>query len=107
MIELSFRKDYLKDLYEGKKVTDKRFKSNPQLVRQYVKTVGKLKSIEKIEQLYQIASLNYEALSGDRAGHSSVKINDQFRLIFEEIRSEEEPFEVVLLELEEISNHYA
>lgn len=48
MIEVSFRREYLKDLYEGKKVTDKRFKSNPQLVRQYVKTVGRLMALERI-----------------------------------------------------------
>ncbi len=30
----------------------------------------------------------------------------QFRIIFEEIASEEEPFEIILLSIEELSKHY-
>jgi proteic killer suppression protein len=106
-MEILFQTQLLADLYEGKKVNDKRFKSNPILVKQYVKTVNKLLALSRIEEMYVLTSLNYEKLSGDREGQSSVRINDQFRLIFIEILSETEPIHVEMLSLEEISNHYA
>lgn len=63
MMTVSFQEEYLEDLYEGKTKKHKAFKSNPQLVKQYVKTVSILKSLTRIEQLYQIKSLNYEKKS--------------------------------------------
>jgi toxin HigB-1 len=106
-MEITFQNQILADLYEGKKVTDRRFKSNPALVKQYVKTVNKLSAISRIEDMFVFASLNYEKLTGDREGYSSVRINEQFRLIFQEILSETEPFQVIMFALEEISNHYS
>jgi toxin HigB-1 len=106
-MEILFQNQILADLFEGKKVNDKRFKSNPTLVKQYVKTVNKLSAVSRIEDLYVLTSLNYEKLSGDREGQSSVRINDQFRLIFEEFLSDNEPFQVIMFALEEISNHYS
>lgn len=105
-MEIEFREDYLKELYIEKKTKDKRFKSNPQLIAQYIKTVNKLKSISKIEQLYQISSLHYEKKIGDLIGKSAVYINKQYRLIFEEIIEDKPPNEVKILALEEISKHY-
>ena len=94
------------DLYEGNKIKDKQFRSNPSLVKQDIKTVNRLASVEKVEQLFQYAGLNYEKLKGNLKGYSSVIINNQYRLIFEEIAAKEEPFQIVLFKLEEISNHY-
>ncbi|MBF8964057.1 type II toxin-antitoxin system RelE/ParE family toxin [Pontibacter sp. FD36] len=105
-MEIKFRQQYLEDLYEGKKSKEKRFKSNQSLVNQYVKTVKKLEGITVFEQIYQLKSLNFEALSGNLQGLFSVRINDQYRLIFDIVRNTEPPFEVQLLELEEISKHY-
>lgn len=105
-MEISFNDQLLIDLYEGNKITDKRFRSNPALIKQYIKAVKKLQSVEKVEQLFQYAGLNYEKLKGKLAGYSSVRINDQYRLIFEEIADTKEPFEIVLFRLEEISKHY-
>jgi proteic killer suppression protein len=106
-MEISFKDSKLSDLYEGKKVKDKHYRYSSELINQYIKTIRKLDSITKIEQLYQYTSLNYEKLKGNLKGYSSVRINKQYRLIFEEILSEEEPFEVKLLAIEEISNHYS
>jgi plasmid maintenance system killer protein len=57
--------------------------------------------------MFVFASLNYEKLACDREGYSSVRINDQFRLIFQENLSETEPIQVIMFSLEEISNHYS
>lgn len=105
-MEISFNHQILADLYEGKKVVDKQFRSNPTLVKQYIKTVNKLRSVKKVEQLFQFAGLNYEKLRGNMKGYSSVRINQQYRLIIEEVANDKEPFEIVLFKLEEISKHY-
>lgn len=105
-METSFNHQILADLYEGKKVVDKEFRSNPTLVKQYIKTINKLKAVQKVEQLFQFAGLNYEKLKGNMKGYSSVRINQQYRLIFEEVANDKERFEIVLFKLEEISKHY-
>lgn len=105
-MEIVFNNQLLIDLYVGNKVTDKQFRSNSALIKQYIKTVKKLESVQKPEQLFQYHGLNYEKLKGKRAGQSSVRINQQYRLIFEEIVSEKEPFEIIIFKLEEISKHY-
>ena len=106
-MDIKFKNQLLIDLYEGNKIKNKQFQSNPTLVKQYIKTVNKLKSVEKVEQLFQFAGLNYEKLKGNLKGYSSVRINNQYRLIFEELAAKKEPFQIVLFNLEEISNHYS
>ncbi len=105
-MDISFNNQLLADLYEGKKVNDKHLRSNPALVKQYIKTVDKLKSVQKVQQLFQYSGLNYEKLKGNLKGYSSVRVNSQYRLIFEEVAEDKEPFEIVLFKLEEISKHY-
>jgi len=105
-MEISFKNKLLRDLYEGRKVNNREFRSNPSLVKKYIKTVERLKAIYRIEQLHQYHGIGYEKLKRDRKGYSAVKINDQYRLIFLEIKQDHKPFEVVLLELQEISKHY-
>ncbi len=105
-MEIAFTKDYLSDLYEGKVSKHKAYKSNPQLVKQYVKTINKLKGVTKIEQLYQISSLNYEKKIGDLDGVSAVWINKQYRILFREIATDNETQVIDLLEIEELSKHY-
>lgn len=106
LMEISFNNQLLEDLYMGNKITDKQFRSNPTLIKKYIKTVKKLESVVKVEQLFQFHGLNYEKLKGKLSGYSSVRINQQYRLIFEEIANTKEPFEIVLLKLEDISKHY-
>jgi proteic killer suppression protein len=52
--------------------------------------------------LYAMASLHYEKLSGKREGQRSIRINAKWRLILE-IDRDCDPLEVVILE---IGNHY-
>lgn len=105
-MEIEFTDDELKTLFTEEKVTHKKFKSNKPLVKQYVKTVKKLIAATRIEDLLQSSSLNYEKLGGNRAGTSSVKINQQYRLLFAEVTNDKDPPEVILLSIEEISKHY-
>jgi proteic killer suppression protein len=49
--------------------------------------------------------LNYEKLKGDKAGLSSVRINDQYRIEFEEKTTGEQAV-VTICNIVELSNHY-
>ena len=105
-MEIEFNNVELADLYEGKKVKNKMFKSNPALIKQFVKTIKLLIQAKKIEELLQLKSLNYEKLIHDRIGQSSVYINGQFRLIFIEKFDNSDPPKVVLLSIEEIVDYH-
>src|SRR5882672_5385302 len=100
-----FNDPELADLYEGTGGT-KEYRPGSPLVKQFIKTVKKLEAVEKVEQLYQFNSLHYEKLKGDFKNYSSVRINLQYRLIFEEIHDDHEPFSVKVFAIDEISKHY-
>ena len=105
-MEIKFVKEYLKDLYEGFTKPYKEYKSNPQLVKQYVKTINKLKAITKIEQLYQLKSLHYEKKEGNLKGVSAVYVNEQYRILFTEVASTSDDPTIDILEIEDLSKHY-
>ena len=50
-------------------------------------------------------SLRYEKLLGDKNGLSSVRINDQYRIEFEEITKDNETI-ATIVNITELSNHY-
>jgi proteic killer suppression protein len=62
-MEIEFKDDELAALFEGKKVKNKLFKSNPQLVSQYVKTVKKIASVTRVEELNEFGGLNFKKLT--------------------------------------------
>ena len=64
-MEIKFGKKYLADVYEGKVHKYKDYKSNPSLVRQYVKTVKRLYATGSTEELKKQRALNFEKLRGD------------------------------------------
>ena len=105
-MEILFTKVYLSDLYTGQIKKYKEFKSNPGLVKQYIKTINKLKSLQKIEQLYQIKSLHYEKKIGDLEGLSAVWVNKQYRIIFKEVIVNFKLQRIDLLEIKDLSKHY-
>jgi proteic killer suppression protein len=61
-----------------------------------------LREAKDERDLYAMASLHYEKLSGPREGERSIKVNKSWRIILE-IDRDCDPLEVVILE---ISNHY-
>ncbi|MGQ1911336.1 hypothetical protein ACT3CE_16305 [Marinifilum sp. RC60d5] len=105
-MNIVFSKSYLEDLFIGNVKAYKEYKSNPQLVKQYVKTINKLKSITRIEQLHQIKSLRYEKKIGDLNGISAVWVNKQYRILFKESSTESGNLNIDLLEIEDLSKHY-
>ena len=55
--------------------------------------------------LTQYNSLRYEKLTGDKAGLSCVRVNDQYRVEFEEIVNDSETI-ASICNITDLSNHY-
>lgn len=106
IMEIIFKKQYLSDLYQGIGKPGKEYKSNPQLVKQYVHKINTLKSITRVEQLYQIKSLRYEKKEGNLKGVSAVWVNEQYRILFNEVTSTSGDLTIDVLEIEDLSKHY-
>lgn len=58
-----------------------------------------------IEALWLIRSLNYEVLTGDKTGRSSVRVNDKYRIEFTVEINEKESI-LTICNVLELSNHY-
>ena len=105
IIVVKFGKEYLKELFEEGKCSDKHHRYQPQVVRKYVLRVATLQNAPNIEALYPLHSLNYEVLAGDKAGISSIRIDNQYRLEFVVDMDSSEPT-ITICTLEDITNHY-
>lgn len=79
---IEFDKDYLRELFEDGRTSDKKNRYQPEVIWGDFKCVMFLKRAESVEQLYRINALNYEVLQGDKIGISSVRINRKYRLEF-------------------------
>ena len=64
-----------------------------------------LQNAPNIEALFPLHSLNYEMLVGDKAGISSIRIDNQYRLEFVVNMDCAEPT-ITICTLEDITNHY-
>lgn len=106
IMEIIFKKPYLSDLYQGIVKPYKEYKSNPQLVKQFISKINTLKSVTRVEQLYQIKSLHYEKKEGDLKGVSAVYVNKQYRILFNEVASASDDLTIDVLEIEDLSKHY-
>ncbi len=82
-IEVNFKEVYLRDLYV-KGQADKKHRFQPQIVRKYIRVVDLMKAEFDVRGLAKYHSLNYERLCGDKQGLSSVRVNDKYRIEFEE-----------------------
>lgn len=71
------------------------------IIQQYKNRIVLLESIEKTTDLYSFKSLHFEKLRGNKTGQSSIRLNDRYRLIIEQISDEVEKILIV-----EISKHY-
>lgn len=102
---IEFNDDSLEELYLFGSTKDHKYRRlSKELVKQYVKTVNYIKSVQRIEDLFLIKSLHYEKKKGDLKGTEAVWINDQYRLLFSS--SSEKDGTEVLVNLDKISKHY-
>ncbi len=63
---VTFEKEYLRDLYEKGKTTNKKHRFQPEIIRKYIFCINTLLSANGIEGLYPVSSLNYEIFKGDK-----------------------------------------
>ena len=106
VMEVEFRKKYLRELYETGKTTDKKHHYQPQIINGYLKCVKALDEAIRIEDLFNFKALHYEKLSGDKQGLSSLRINNQYRLEFLEISNPNDKSKIEICSLTDITNHY-
>jgi proteic killer suppression protein len=105
-MNIKFEKEYLSELYYEGKCRDKKHRFQPQVVRNYVKVVITLAESPDTESLYQMNSLHYEVLTGNKKGISSVRINKQYRLEFTVSTDMAIEPVVTVCSLIDITNHY-
>ena len=101
---VTFDQAYLKELYDQGKTSDKKHRFQPDIVKRYQQRIKTLEAAPRIETLYQIKSLNYEVLSGDKVGISSIRVNDKYRIEFT-VSLLDNPV-VTICNILELSNHY-
>ena len=103
-MDIRFDKQYLNDLYvEGN--AGKKHRFQPNIVKRYIRIIDLMIELPNVWSLTQYNSLHYEKLSGDKAGLSSVRVNDQYRIEFEEIVTETETI-ATICNITDLSNHY-
>ena len=103
---VKFEQEYLSELFYKGKCSDKRYRFQPDIVKRYKRRIETLNDANDIETLYKYNSLRYEVLTGDKAGISSIRVNDQYRIEFtvsQEIGGKEL---ITICNIIELSNHY-
>ena len=102
---VTFEEKYLRELYETGTTTDKKRRFQPEIARKYRYCIKLLESASSIESLYQVKSLNYEVLKGNKEGISSIRVNLQYRIEFTVTNEGTEPV-ITVCNILELSNHY-
>lgn len=102
---IKFDKEYLSELYTNGCCKEKKYRFQPQVIRNYVRRIVTLAEAPNIEALYPLHSLNYEVLVGDKKGISSIRIDRQYRLEFLVSMESNEPI-ITICTILDITNHY-
>lgn len=104
IMEINFNEEYLQRLYiEG--VSDKKHRYQPQIIRKYIRVIDLMMELPNVLSLLNYSSLNYEKLKGNKTGLSSVRVNDQYRIEFEEHIKDGETV-ATICDITDLSNHY-
>ena len=103
-MEVRFNETYLRDMYLTGK-TDKKHRFQPQIIRKYIRVIDLMRDEDNVFGLIKYNSLNYEHLTDDKRGLSSVRVNDQYRIEFEEL-IESGKLIATICNITELSNHY-
>ena len=100
-MEIIFDEEYLREMYETGK-TNKKYRFHPQIIRKYIRVIDLMRDTSNVLGLMRYNALNYEKLKGDKAGLSSVRVNDQE---FEEHTKDGETV-ATICSIIDLSNHY-
>ena len=58
-MEIKFDNEYLRELYELGKTTDKKYRFQPDIVKRYQARIETLEGAENVEKLFTLNSLHY------------------------------------------------
>lgn len=103
---VKFEKEYLSELYYEGRCHDKKHRYQPDIIKRYKQRIDTLNAASCIETLYQFHSLEYEVLSGDKAGISSIRVNNKYRIEFSVSYEETGKTLLTICNIIELSNHY-
>lgn len=104
-MQVTFEKEYLRELYENGKTSDKKHRFQEQIIRKYIRVVDLMVELANVMELARYGGLHYEHLHGDKKGTSSVRVNNQYRIEFREIVEEGKTI-AEIVNITELSNHY-
>ena len=103
-MQIVFDKEYLSNLYLNQTADIKHW-FQPDVIKKYIKVVNILRNAKTVEDLFPFNSLNYERLSGNKAGIESVRVNNKYRLEFQTKKIEGDVV-VTICNILDLSNHY-
>ena len=103
---IEFEKEYLRQLYENGVARNKKYRFQKEVIKKYKNSIDKLRAAQRVEDLFQIKSLNYEKLIGDKKGLESVRVDKKYRIEFVSTTSEEGGLLITICSILELSNHY-
>ena len=104
-MKVTFEKDYLKELYDRGKTSDKKHRYQEYIVRKYIRVIDLMIELTNVMELTRYGGLHYEHLHGDKEGISSVRVNNQYRIEFREVIEENKTI-AEIVNITELSNHY-
>lgn len=99
---IEYEKDYLEELYNDGKCSNKKYRFQKSVVTKYQKRIDTLMGATRIEDLFVFNSLNFEALDN---GYYSIRIDYHYQLEFK-IRQEGAERIVTICIITDITNHY-
>jgi proteic killer suppression protein len=100
---VEYEKDYLEELYNNGKSTNKKYRFQKSVVAKYQKRIDTLIAATRIEDLFVFNSLNFEALEH---GYYSIRIDYHYRLVFKVRQEGNEPAIITICTVTDITNHY-
>lgn len=98
-MEVKFKTKKLEKQFLQSKEAEKVYGKD--VARKYIQRVTILKSAKSFDELYQIPTLKFHPLKGNRKGQYAIKLTGYWRLI---ITKDGESFDIA--KIEEVSDHY-
>jgi toxin HigB-1 len=92
----SFKEQGAEDIFYGSNTREARRSCPPNLWSVALRKLDQLDSAESLADLRVPSGNRLEALSGDRKGQHSIRINDQYRICF--VWTEDEPGDVEIVD---------
>ena len=102
---VTFEKEYLKELYNNGKSSDKKHRFQPSIVNRYKRCIDYLKAAANKETLYLFNSLHFEALTNDKEGLFSIRVNTKYRIEISITENSDQSI-LTICNIIELSNHY-